>query len=215
MSGSKEADLVTAILMYAIRCLAEGDQPALRGMNFGPREVEMLREMNLADLHRVESLQAHCLDIRLDREVYWPMMEHLRRERLAEQLQQTLIQADAPLEMMQSLFGLGAREYTRLRRLLGVPPSVGRPPEPDEAMGHRLWRAWSNHVEEADAGQLAPQTYLALHQETGAPMRAVWTLTQRWSQYGDLSHGGGDQSPAQEVGEADVDGKRRRHAATS
>ena len=43
MQATKESDLVTAILMYALRCLAEGDQIALRNMNFGPREIEALR----------------------------------------------------------------------------------------------------------------------------------------------------------------------------
>ena len=42
MIGTKEADLVTAVLLYAMRCLAEGDQYALRGMRFGPQEVEAL-----------------------------------------------------------------------------------------------------------------------------------------------------------------------------
>ena len=61
MEGTKEADLVTAVLMYAMRCLAEGDQAALRNMNFGVKEIEALREMRIADLYRVESLRAHCL----------------------------------------------------------------------------------------------------------------------------------------------------------
>ena len=33
MSSNKEADLTTAVLLYAMRCLAEGDQQALRAMN--------------------------------------------------------------------------------------------------------------------------------------------------------------------------------------
>ena len=40
MSSSKEADLTTAVLLYAMRCLAEGDQQALRAMNFGPKELD-------------------------------------------------------------------------------------------------------------------------------------------------------------------------------
>ena len=44
MQGTKEADLVVAVLLYAIRCLAEGDQAALRSMRFGPKEIEALRE---------------------------------------------------------------------------------------------------------------------------------------------------------------------------
>mgnify|MGYP000364410687 FL=1 len=119
-AGTKESELVMAVMLYAIRCLSENDQHALRNMNFGPEEVAALRELNLADLYRVGSLQAHCLDIRLDRDVYWPMLAHLRRERESEELQRDLIQADAPLEMMRSLFGVGSREYTRLRRMLAV-----------------------------------------------------------------------------------------------
>ncbi|MFT6665079.1 MAG: hypothetical protein ACJA05_001935, partial [Porticoccus sp.] len=42
MSSNKEADLTTAVLLYAMRCLAEGDQQALRAMNFGPKELDAL-----------------------------------------------------------------------------------------------------------------------------------------------------------------------------
>ena len=187
-AGTKESELVMAVLLYAIRCLAEGDQHALRGMNFGPEEVAALRDINLADLYRAGSLQAHCLDIRLNRDVYWPMLAHLRRERETEEVQRDLIQADAPLEMMRSLFGVGSREYTRLRRLLTSDPAIGRPPEPDEATSHALWRAWSDRTDKDPTAPLAPEAYLALCEETGASMRAVWNLTQRWAEYGELSY---------------------------
>jgi len=187
MEGTKESDLVTAVLMYAIRCLAEKDYPALRNMNFGPREIEALRDMSLSDLYRVESLRVHCLQIGLDRQVYWPMMDHLRQQRESEETQQTLIAADAPLEMMQTLFGLGPREYSRMRRMLSVDPSVGRPPEPDEESTHRLWHAWVDHVGDDESGPLSATAYLELHAQTGLSMRAIWNLTQRWDQYGDLT----------------------------
>jgi len=186
-TGTKESELVMAVLLYAIRCLAEGDQHALRGMNFGPKEVAALRELNLADLYRAGSLQAHCLAIRLNRAVYWPMLTHLRQQRESETVQRDLIQADAPLEMMRSLFGVGSREYTRLRRLLTVDPSTGRPAEPDEATSHAVWQAWSKRVGEDPSASLTPEDYLALGEDTGASLRAVWNLIQRWAEYGDPS----------------------------
>ena len=191
-TGTKESELVMAVLLYAIRCLAEGDQHALRGMNFGPEEVAALRELNLADLYRAGSLQAHCLAIRLNRAVYWPMLTHLRQARESETVQRDLIQADAPLEMMRSLFGVGSREYTRLRRLLTVDPSTGRPAEPDEATSHAVWRAWSERMKEDPTASLTPEDYLALGEDTGASLRAVWNLIQRWAEYGDpsLPHAG-------------------------
>lgn len=186
-AGTKESDLVTAVLLYAIRCLAENDQHALRGMNFGPKEVAALREINLADLYRAGSLQAHCLDIQLNREVYWPMLAHLRRERESEELQRDLIQADAPLEMMRSLFGVGSREYTRLRQLLTADPAIGRPPEPDEATANALWHAWSARIDQDPETPLTAQDYLALGQAAGASQRAVWQLTRRWAEEGHVT----------------------------
>lgn len=185
-AGTKESELVMAVMLYAIRCLSENDQHALRNMNFGPEEVAALRALNLADLYRAGSLQAHCLDIRLNRDVYWPMLAHLRRERESEELQRDLIQADAPLEMMRSLFGLGSREYTRLRRMLTVEPAVGRPPEPDEETAHRLWRALATQMQTDKDNGTDPGVYLAVHHETGASLRAVWNLAQRMLEYGDI-----------------------------
>ena len=187
MEGTKEADLVTAVLMYAMRCLAEGDQAALRHMNFGVKEIEALREMRVADLYRVESLRAHCLEIALNRQVYWPMIEHLSEQRALEDTIQILISADAPQEMMQVLFGLNQRDYTRLRRTLSVDLAIGRPPELDEASSHRLWEAWSTRVDGEESGLLIPEQYLTIQAETGLSMRAIWNLTQRWAQYGNLN----------------------------
>ncbi len=187
MSTSKESDLIMAVLMYAMRCLAEGDQLALRAMNFGPKEMDALKAMNLSDLHRADALRAHCLLINLNRDVFWPMMDHLRHQRESEELQQTLIAADAPQEMMHSLFGLGSREYSRWRRLLTVAPAVGRPPELAEPDTHRLWYVWRERVEacEEDA-VLTGEDYLALHQETHIGLRAIWVMSQRWYEFGDL-----------------------------
>jgi hypothetical protein len=187
MEGTKEADLVTAVLMYAMRCLAEGDQVALRDMNFGIKEIEALREMRVADLYRIESLRAHCLEIALNRQVYWPMIEHLSEQRAMEDTIQQLIVADGPQEMMQVLFGLSPRDYTRLRRILLVDPSIGRPPELDEASSHQLWEAWYSRVDGEESGLLTPAQYLTIHEVTGLSMRAIWGLTQRWAQYGNLN----------------------------
>ena len=186
-AGSKEAELVTAVFLYAIRALAEGDQHALSAMNFGPKEISALRALNLADLYRAASLKAHCLDIRLNRAVYWPLIAHLRRSRESEAVQRDLIEADAPLEMMQQLFGVSSREYTRLRRLLATEPAVGRPAGLDEATSHALWRAWSERVHDAPSTPLVPEDYLSLHRDTGAPLRALWRLVERWAEYGDLA----------------------------
>ena len=191
MSQSKEAELTTAVVMYAVRCLAEGDQMALRSMKFGPKELEALRELSLADLYRIESLQAHCLTIELNRQVFWPTIEQLKQQRASEDIQQALIAADAPQEMMRAVYGMGAREYTQWRRTLTVAPSVGRPAELSEGDNHKLWYAWEMLTGDDEDAQLNGEDYLRLHQETTLPMRAIWILTQRWSQFGGLTSADG------------------------
>ena len=187
MRTSKEAELITAVLMYAVRCLAEGDLAALRAMKFGAREIEALREMSLADFYRIEALRAHCLEIYLNRQVYWPMVDYLREQRESEEVMQSLIAADAPREMLQVLFGLNSSEYSRLRRSLSVDPVIGRPAEPDDYSSNTLWRIWSKRTDVDESGLLAPKAYLEIHAKTGLSMRSIWHLTRRWVQYGHLA----------------------------
>ena len=186
MMGNKESELTTAIMQYAIRCLAEGDQAALRNMNFGPREVEALREMNLGDMCHIETLRAHCLKIALNREVYWPMVAHMRNRREAGELQKELISADAAQDMMQHFYGTGSREYVRLRRMLVVESISGRPPEPNEVETQTLWDAWKQRIEGREGMLLRPEEYLTMHEETGIALRAIWSQTRRWAEYGKL-----------------------------
>lgn len=66
-------------------------------------------------------------------------------------------------------------------------PSIGRPAEPDEATSHAVWQAWSDRVKKDPTASLTPEDYLALGEDTGASLRAVWNLIQRWAEYGDPS----------------------------
>ena len=183
MSAGKEAELMTAVMLYAVRCFAEGDTDALKEMNFGPKELRALREISMGDLFRARALTAHCLQVRLNREIYWPLLDHLRRERETEEAQRELVQADASLEMMQSFFGISAHEYTRLRRMLTVNPTFGRTPEANEAQATALWIAWKDLGTEATSN-LTPADYLNLHRATGLSIRIIWNLIERWRAYG-------------------------------
>ena len=152
-------------------------------MNFGPKELDAL-EMNLADLCRADALRVHCLKIALDRTVFWPMLDNLRHQRESDDLQRELLVADAPLEMMQQLFGWSSREYTRWRRLLTLAPSVVGP-ELNETDTHALWYAWQERIEAREQNALSATDYLDLQQQTGIGLRSIWALVQRWETYGE------------------------------
>ena len=183
MSSTKESDLVAAVLMYATRCVAEGDQLALREMQFGEKELQAIANLNLLDLPKLEALKTHCLKIQLNQQVFWPIIEHLHRTREQEKTIQQLLLADAPLEMMNALYGMSSREFTGRRKKLTLEPGVGRPRLPDPDREYGLYTAWNEMTRGGTSEDLLGSDYLKLHEDSAISMRAIWQLTQRWSDY--------------------------------
>ena len=179
--NTKEGSLVSAVLMYAMRCLAEGDLRSLRHMQFGEKEVEALRELQMLDLSRVEAMKAHCLSIALNRQVFWPMIDLLKRERKNDDLLNDLIEKDAPFDMMHDLFGLSTREYSARRRHLPSNLGQGRPQLPEREVEDALYAAWRKLVDGRGHFDLKGSDYLDLHKQTGVSIRAVWSLVSRWT----------------------------------
>ncbi len=90
---------------------------------------------------------------------------------------------------LSSRFGqenLWRREYARLRRMLVVETTNGRPPDPSEAETQTLWDTWKQRIEDRDEMSLQGKDYLAMHKETGIALRAIWSQTRRWTEYGKL-----------------------------
>ena len=189
-SRTKEADLTAAVLLYVMRCQDEGDRHALREMKVGCDEIQALKELNLDDLHRAGSLQAHFLEIRLDPNRFRRVIARLTLKREEEDLQRRLIAADAPFELMRSHFRMSNREYTRWRRLLLGGSGVGRPAEPDEETERQLWRALASRLRPDPDRPLNPEQYLEICAECGASLRAIWNAAQRWATEGRGPSGG-------------------------
>lgn len=179
--NTKEGTLVSAVLMYAMRCLAEGDMLALQHMQFGEKEVQALRDLRATDLYRVESMKAHCLSIALNRQVFWPMINLLNRDRRSEDLLTTLIEMDAPFEMLRELYGMSSREYSTRRRHLPSTLGQGRPQLPKRDIEDKLYSAWRKVVKDRDSYELTAAEYLALHEQTKVSIRAIWRLVARWT----------------------------------
>ncbi len=179
--SGKEGELMAAVMLYATRCLGEGDLLSLRGMGFGPSELEALGNLNLVDVQRAGALSAHCLEIRLDGALFRRMRELLADMRKKDELQRSLIRADAPWDMMRALFGMASREYTQLRQLLDVETGVGRPADLDDDMEHRLWTVLRGRLRADPERPLEPHEFLAVHDECGVSLRALWTYARRWA----------------------------------
>lgn len=175
----KEFELTHAVLRYMASCLGEGDWSALRDMGIGPKEAEALRGISLSELTNLErKLAGHVLHVELDREAFWAVVDQIRREAELQQLRMELIRLDAPSDMMQALFGMGVKEYTFARRVLGASPGVGRPPEPTEEQARAVWLAWEKLGQEPSLAP--PKVWIELAETTCLPLRLIWRVTQRW-----------------------------------
>ena len=74
----------------------------------------------------------------------------------------------------------------RLRRMLLVETISGRPPEPSEEETQTLWDTWKQRIEGREERSLLGEDYLAMHEESGITLRAIWSQTRRWTEYGKL-----------------------------
>ena len=177
---SNEDDLARAALLYAVDCAVAGDAAGLRDLGLDETEVALLRSLTLEELRQVSSLCGPGLTVRFDAGVVRRVVRHVESVRRGEALQGELIRLDAPRAMMRALFGMGGREYARLRKRWLVTAGVGRPADLGEAAEHRLWHALSARLGAQGEEGLSAEHYLALQAETGAPLRAIWSLARRW-----------------------------------
>lgn len=173
----KAGEFVVALVIYAMRCIEDGETDALARMGFGPSEVASLSSLTFGDLKRIERLKSHCLDIKIDREA-WEIITRIRADGLSTEWEHELIRADAPLEMMRRLFGTTSRAYTKLRQIFGV-SSVGRPREPSDAQAAALWEMIESHLRARHSELLAPADYLTISRQCGVPLRTVWRESKR------------------------------------
>ncbi len=179
----KEADLTRAFLAYVSACLDEGDTSALREIGFSERQAHVVNQLSLAQIKGLA--QKIQLRLDLDTKAFWELLEQISDQGQLEQMKSELLRRGAPFEMMQQVFGMGSRQYTKLRKRLAAPAGVGRPRGADEEDVRALWLAWERIV--GDAQPKAAQ-WLRLADETGMPVRAIWALGQGWTQTCDEDH---------------------------
>ena len=171
-----EYEITHAAIRYALQCMLDGNWHALREMGFGCKECEALNNLTLTDLGALERrLSGHILKIELNHSLFWAALAEVKRETTALQTRIDLIKRDAPADMVRALYGIGDKEYTRLRRHYGVPTGVGRPVElePDAA--------WAlSEILNRYKPVLAPDVWLAIADESGVGLRTIWREYKRW-----------------------------------
>jgi len=197
MAKQKEAELVRAVIVYCQRCQEEGDIPALREMGFGPRELTALESLTAADMLILASTQSHFLNITIDPEIYWRMIDYISREHTRQELIDFMIRNEAPLPMMYALTGMGSKEFAFNRRKLGMESArVGRPESPSQEVTDRVWNAVGAVL--GASNRLGPMEFLKIYEslEFEVSLRAIWHLTKQWDRDGTLEKQHGQKNLA-------------------
>ncbi|ERS12006.1 hypothetical protein Q668_18300 [Alcanivorax sp. PN-3] len=175
----KEAQLARALLTYAAECLHDGDYAALRDLGFGEEELRSLQSLTIETVtllsHHLQ-LHGHVLKVRLDRGAFRQLLAQVHRESERTRLKRELVRREAPAELMASLYDMGVREYTGLRRAVRLTRGPGRPPDPDEATIEVVWRAWKNHHGARDPAELTPEDWLLLSNTTDRDLRVIYRI---------------------------------------
>ncbi len=87
-----------------------------------------------------------------------------------------LIQGGAPLAMLHTLLGMGKREFTAIRKALGMSLPVSRK-QVDDDESARIYRQWEQMGNPTDV-----EGFLQLHAVSGQSIHVLWGLVQDWQQ---------------------------------
>ena len=163
-----------AVIRYIGSCALEGRSFELSEMGIGPDECKEIMGISLHTLLELErKMDGHILKIELNRPLFERLMDNIRQEEQTAHIRASLYTADAPADMMATLYGIGQKEYARQRRALRLPSSVGRPPELDPIDIERLHQVFSQFE-----CAIAPEQWLELAEETGHSLRMLWRAYQ-------------------------------------
>ena len=172
-----DSQLAYYVMLYAIQALSEGDFAAVEDLDFTADEIQQLSQLPVKALKHLSRVSGHFLIVKTDHQCFAKMMDHLSYEIENEALQDELIRHEAPIAMMNSLFGMSSAEYVQRQRLLGIPRSgAGRPAMLEEEDEIRVWQSWTG----TDESSPQPARYLQVAKETELPLRTLWSLIQSW-----------------------------------
>jgi len=140
--------------------------------NLPDKLIAILAELNLPQQKWLIHRAGRYLTLQLDPLALERQIKELEDKKEVHELENTYLLLGAPRTLMRRLFGMHASEFTRRREILNLKGiSMGRPPQCDEAMEHKVWMLWQSH-EELDIRHrlitIAEEANLDLHMVWGA-----------------------------------------------
>jgi len=175
MSANTEAFLNNALLRYICECQVSGDLASLRRLGVPGDVLELLRGMTVYDaLYAANARGANYVrDLNLDWSVVRNTLQRAAEERRDRYTQEELVRAGAPLQLLQSLYGLTANEFSMLRQMQSV-ELRGRIRLPTPEQEQQVFDYCRAHkIDAAHPETLTGEDWLGIARGTGLPLRMI------------------------------------------
>jgi len=180
MDSYRAEHTLQTVLYIARLCALEEFGSAIQ-LGLRPDQIETIRSLSILDLQELAlSIRAHAVTVRIAPEPFDAALRIVQSRSDERELIFAMIRAGAHSRMMNALFGLNTLCFSNYRKVLELSDEgIGRPEIPTEHAQKSIWSAWIEFDGLSDK-----QRYLAVHRETGIPLRNIWSLIHEWEKTG-------------------------------
>ena len=172
MSQFSLSQATTAILSSLLMDIKNGNIRRCESLGMSVEEIRALSQLSLDELHYLSQSHVSVLDVRLNHENFWLMLNQARIEQKRMLMIDRALELGGSMELIDKYFGLSPSEVSARRRLMGIESRQGRTQsltEPQDAAG----------LTSPDSHQALEAMMLAaeLH---GLSLTAVWSRVSQW-----------------------------------
>ena len=143
-------------------------------------EIRALSQLSLDELHYLSQSHVSVLDVSLNHENFWLMLNQARNEQKRMLMIDRALELGGSMELIDKYFGLSPSEVSARRRLMGIESRQGRTQSLTEPQDSALWIEWKA------AGLSSPDSHQALEammlaaEQHGLSLTAVWSRVCQW-----------------------------------
>ena len=159
-----------------LQSIYDGDQNAVARAGITTDNARRLMNLHAPELLALIQANASFIQFKIDNAVLNLLLQEIDRSRSRHQTANTLIESDAPLDMIRHFYPhIQRHQYGLQRRLSGLNTAPqGRTRSPDEELEMEISIAWFHQVKDQD--NPTPEDYLNVHHTSQAPIRQIWAM---------------------------------------
>lgn len=175
MSQLSLSQATTAILSSLLMDIKNGNIRRCESLGMSVEEIRALSQLNLDELHYLSQSHVSVLDVKLNHENFWLMLNQARIEQKRMLMIDRALELGGSMELIDKYFGLSPSEVSARRRLMGIESRQGRTQSLTESQDAALWTEWKA------AGLTSPDSHQALEAMMLAAEQLELSLTAVWS----------------------------------